>query len=200
MAMKDRSIEQAGSGGVLDDLLAPGLALVFCGTAAGTVSARLGQYYAHPQNKFWPTLHEIGLTPRRLEPSERESLLALGVGLTDIAKHVSGMDSELPAGSLGRAACEALRARIVAAGPVFLAFTSRRGGQAFFGRSVDFGEQPTRIGATRVWVLPSPSPAAHWNWRENKHWWFALAEAVKPLLPGSASASSAAIGDRAEHS
>src|SRR5580704_10816331 len=55
---------------VLPDVLRPALKIVFCGTAAGTVSARRGHYYAHPQNKFWPTLHAIGLTPRRLDPSE----------------------------------------------------------------------------------------------------------------------------------
>ncbi len=37
---------------VLPDLLAPGLALVFCGSAVGAVSARLGASYAGPGNKF----------------------------------------------------------------------------------------------------------------------------------------------------
>jgi hypothetical protein len=42
---------------ILPDVLMPGLKLVFCGTAAGTVSARRGQYYAHPQNRFWEILY-----------------------------------------------------------------------------------------------------------------------------------------------
>ena len=37
---------------VLPDLIKPGLKIVFCGTAAGTVSAKRGAYYAHPQNRF----------------------------------------------------------------------------------------------------------------------------------------------------
>src|SRR5579872_311352 len=167
---------------VLDDLLVPGLGLVFCGTAAGTVSARLGQYYAHPQNKFWPTLFETGLTPTLFKPAQYRQLLGLGVGLTDLAKYACGMDAELPSGSLGRDAREALRERIVATKPALLAFTSLRAGQAFFGRRAAFGEQKKTIGATRVWVLPSPSPAANWNWRENKKHWFALAAAAKPFL------------------
>jgi double-stranded uracil-DNA glycosylase len=81
---------------VLPDLLQPNLRIVFCGTAAGTMSARRGHYYAHPQNKFWPILHAIGLTPRRLDPSEFRLLAEWGIGLTDIAKHVSGMDWQLP--------------------------------------------------------------------------------------------------------
>lgn len=162
---------------VLPDLLAPGLDVVFCGTAAGSVSAALGQYYAHPQNKFWRTLHAVGLTPRRFAPAEFAGLPALGIGLTDIAKHVSGMDNELPPQSLGRDAVAALRARIAAHAPCILAFTSLTGGKRFCGPKTRFGEQEQRIGATRIWVLPSPSPAAHWNWNESE--WRALAQQVR---------------------
>src|SRR3546814_7604122 len=58
---------------VLPDVLAPGLRLVFCGSAAGRKSAELGAYYAGPGNKFWPTLYEIGLTPRHFRPQDRKS-------------------------------------------------------------------------------------------------------------------------------
>jgi double-stranded uracil-DNA glycosylase len=81
---------------VLDDMLAPGLRIVFCGTAPGRLSAEQQAYYAHPQNKFWRILHETGLTPRRLRPDEYRELLTLGIGLTDIAKHAFGMDNQLP--------------------------------------------------------------------------------------------------------
>jgi TDG/mug DNA glycosylase family protein len=166
---------------ILPDLLRPALRIVFCGTAAGTVSARRGHYYAHPQNKFWPTLHAIGLTPRRLDPSEFASALAWGVGLTDIAKTVSGMDKELPSGSLGRDACDALRANVLSHQPAILAFTSLTAGRRYLRRQAAFGEQRETIGATRLWVLPSPSPAANWNWRANEHWWRALADAAGPM-------------------
>ena len=55
---------------VLPDVLAPGLHVVFCGSAAGAVSARVGAYYAGPGNRSWPTLHRVGLTPRLLAPTE----------------------------------------------------------------------------------------------------------------------------------
>ncbi len=164
---------------VLPDLLQPGLRVVFCGTAAGTMSAAKGQYYAHPQNKFWRTLHAVGLTPRLYAPSEFALLPALGIGLTDIAKHVSGMDNELPPQSLGRDAVEALRARIAANAPRILAFTSLTGGKRFAGPRTGFGAQPAPFGKTKIWVLPSPSPAAHWNWNESV--WRALADEVKTL-------------------
>ena len=49
----------------LQDLLSPGLDLVVCGTAASSVSAEKGQYYAGPGNRLWSVLAETGLTPRR---------------------------------------------------------------------------------------------------------------------------------------
>ena len=99
-----------------------------------------------------------------------------GLGLTDIAKHVSGVDRELPAGALGREACAALKAKIAAAAPEWLAFTSLNAGRRYLGRAAGFGEQGERIGRTRLWLLPSPSPTAGWNWARHEHWWRRLAE------------------------
>ena len=164
---------------VLPDVLEPGLRIVFCGTAAGTVSARRGAYYAHPQNRFWPALHAIGLTPRLVRPEDYAEVTQWGLGLTDIAKHASGMDRELPPGALGLDACAALHAKIAAAEPNWLAFTSLAAGRRYLGRAAGFGEQEKRIGRTRLWVLPSPSPAAGWNWQTNEHWWRTLAEAAR---------------------
>ncbi len=161
---------------ILPDVLEPGLKIVFCGTAAGTVSAARGAYYAHPQNKFWRVLYAVGLTPRLVRPEEYSQLPDWGLGLTDIAKHVSGMDRELPAGALGDEARAALTAKIGAARPRLLAFTSLTAGRRWLGRAAGFGDSSERIGATRVWLLPSPSPTAGWNWDES--WWRRLAAAA----------------------
>ena len=166
----------SAGGHVLPDLLRPGLAVVFCGTAAGTVSAARGAYYAHPQNKFWRILYDVRLTPRLMRPAEFAELPQWGLGLTDIAKHVSGMDRELPRGALGREACATLTAKIQAAQPKLLAFTSLTAGRRFLGRAAGFGESGERIGATKIWLLPSPSPTAGWNW--DAAWWRRLAEEV----------------------
>jgi TDG/mug DNA glycosylase family protein len=159
-------------------VLAPGLRIVFCGTAAGTESARRRCYYAHPQNKFWRALHEVGLTDRRLDCSEFALLPQFGVGLTDIAKTASGMDKELPVDALGRDACAEMAAKIRAFAPTILAFTSLTAGRRFLRRDAGFGDQQETIGTTRVWLLPSPSPAANWNWAANAAWWRALAAAA----------------------
>jgi len=164
---------------ILPDRLRPGLKLVFCGTAAGRQSALSGAYYAHGQNKFWTTLHRVGLTPHLFAPQEYEKLWALGIGLTDIAKHVYGMDHQLPKDALGAEAVAALKARITKAKPKILAFTSLNGGRKVMGAAAVAGEQPEMLGETRVFILPSPSPLAanHWDIKP----WRALARAVKKL-------------------
>lgn len=136
-------------------------------------------YYAHAQNRFWRTLHDVGLTPRRVSPKDYECLLELGIGLTDIAKHAFGMDHQLPSEALGAAAAQALRARILKISPRFLAFTSLTAGRKVMGRRAVCGEQPQTLGSTRVWILPSPSPLAanHWDIRP----WQDLADLVKRL-------------------
>jgi TDG/mug DNA glycosylase family protein len=164
---------------VLPDRLKPGLKLVFCGTAAGRQSALQQAYYAHGQNKFWTTLHRVGLTPHLFAPKDYEKLWELGIGLTDIAKHAYGMDHQLPKDALGAEAIAALKARIRRARPQILAFTSLNGGRKVMGARARPGEQPEMLGDTRVFILPSPSPLAanHWDIQP----WQDLAKAVEGL-------------------
>lgn len=160
---------------ILPDVLQGGLALVFCGTAAGTRSAREGAYYAHPGNLFWRALAEAELTPRLYAPHEFVQLSALGIGFTDLAKFHSGNDSELPRDALD---VPALVAKIECFAPRWLAFTSKHGAKAALGRSIAaYGVQPERIGATQVFVLPSPSGQARGHWSIGP--WMELARRVR---------------------
>src|SRR5712691_2523067 len=63
-------------------------------TARWRPHAGYGHYFAHPGNRFWRTIHEIGITPRRYQPHEFPSLLQLGIGFTDMCKVGAGMDYE----------------------------------------------------------------------------------------------------------
>ena len=94
---------------LVPDLLAPGLDLVFCGTAPSPASFKARAYYANPGNAFWPTLHAVGLTPERFSPERYPELLTLGIGLTDLNKTEYGSDHELSAQAMdaARAACQA---------------------------------------------------------------------------------------------
>ncbi|MGV3552846.1 mismatch-specific DNA-glycosylase [Rhizobium sp.] len=162
---------------VLQDLLHPGLRLVICGTAAGPRSAAIGAYYAGRGNKFWRTLHAIGLTPALVAPEDWRSLGTLGIGFTDLAKRAWGMDKDLPTGSFdaGR-----LRALMELHQPSALAFNGKTAGRAFFGgRTIDYGLQGEAIGRTALWVLPSTSGAASGAWAIEP--WQALAQSLEAL-------------------
>jgi TDG/mug DNA glycosylase family protein len=164
----DSSVTDLDDTTLLDDVLAPGLRVVFCGTALGAVAARVGAYYAGPGNAFWPTLAEVGFTPRRLEPLEFHEVLAYGLGLTDLCKKRSGSDAEI--GVEGFDAPRLVR-NLERYAPEWIALTSKNAAKGALGRGVDYGVQPERLGPSRVFVLPSPSGAArgHWDiapWRE----------------------------------
>jgi double-stranded uracil-DNA glycosylase len=159
---------------ILPDVLAPGLRVVFCGTAPGAASARAGAYYAGPGNRFWITLHEVGLTPVLLAPAEFARLPEFGIGLTDISKSASGSDLEV-----GRRGFDPARlaAAIAEASPAHLAFNGKNAARGALGRPVEYGEQPERIGGATIWVLPSTSGAARGFWDIEP--WRTLARAVK---------------------
>jgi len=142
---------------VLPDLLAPSLRLVFCGTAAGRASAEARAYYAHPGNRFWKTVHAVGITPRRFLPVEFPELLGLGVGLTDLAKFDVGNDDELPRDAFDR---ESLRKKVLRYQPKILAFTSKNAARAFLEGPLAYGMQKETVGVTRLFILPSPSGQA----------------------------------------
>lgn len=153
--------------GHVADLLAPGLRVVFCGTALGRVSAERRAYYANPHNAFWRTLFAIGLTPTLLRPDDWPGLIAHGIGLTDVCKAHYGNDADLPADAFDPVA---LRAKIARYRPSVLAFTSKKAAAAGRGlrgtAAVPYGLQDEHWGPTRLFVLPSPSGSARRYWDE----------------------------------
>lgn len=160
---------------VLPDVLGPGLAVIFCGSAVGLKSAIAGAYYAGPGNKFWPTLAAIGLTPRRLAPDEYATVLDYGIGLTDLTKSEFGSDAALS----GEADDPAALARKIARyRPRGLAFNGMRAARVFFAARfargpVGYGRQAETLGSTAIFVLPSTSGAAVRYWDAQP--WRALA-------------------------
>ncbi|MGX4802784.1 mismatch-specific DNA-glycosylase [Bradyrhizobium guangdongense] len=159
----------------LPDQLRPHLRLVFVGTAASTRSAELGQYYAHPGNRFWRALDEAGITPRRYQPSEFAALIELGIGFTDLSKSGAGMDHQIAAETIE---VPGFRAKMEKYRPRTIAFTSKKAASLFYGRpssGIVLGRQPRDAGFPQVFVLPSPSGAASgsWTiepWRELAQW------------------------------
>ena len=142
---------------LVPDLLAPGLKLVFCGTAPSRASAAAKAYYAKPGNKFWPSLYAVGITPRLFSPQEYAALLGLGIGLTDLCKVHSGVDDELPNDAFDP---EAFERKMKYYRPRLIAFTSKNAAHIFLRSKVAYGLQADSLGESRLFVLPSPSGLA----------------------------------------
>jgi TDG/mug DNA glycosylase family protein len=160
---------------ILPDVLAPDLDVVFCGSAAGAASARVGAYYAGPGNRFWPTLAAVGFTPVELPAARFRELPRYGLGLTDLCQTASGADADLPSDGDDSAA---LNAKIRRFAPYVLAFVGKRPAKAFLGqRRVATGRLTgSPFPATELFVLPSPSGAARASWDIRP--WQALARHV----------------------
>jgi len=165
----------------LPDQLQDHLRLVFVGTAASTRSADVGHYYAHPGNRFWRTIHEVGLTPRLYEPREFTALLQLGIGFTDLCKSGAGMDHQ----ALAFPGCiPAFREKRRRYQPKTIGFTSKRAASLFYGRptkAVTLGRQPPSEGFPVIFVLASPSGAASGSWSVQA--WQQLADWIKYTQP-----------------
>jgi len=167
---------------ILPDLLAPDLNIVFCGSAASTVSAAKKAYYAGPGNKFWATIYEVGLTPRVLLPQEYPVLLEFGIGLTDLAKQAYGSDRSIPNDADNP---ERLHKLIIGLKPKVMAFVGKRSAKVFYNmkfglKNMNYGHQNRFIGQTALYVLPSPSGLANRYWDTEP--WQDLAQSVKNNL------------------
>lgn len=167
---------------VLPDVLQDGLRVVFCGTAAGTESARRGAYYAGRGNKFWTVLHDTKLTPCTLRPEEFDRLREYGIGLTDVSKTASGMDHELPANAFDPAR---LREVIARCAPLAVAFNGKSAARIALGVSngatLGYGRASDSLAGVPTWILPSTSGANARYWDSAP--WHELARSLPPTTP-----------------
>ena len=155
-------------------MLAPGLRVVFCGMAAGRVSAMKRAYYAGPGNMFWPMLHKTGLTPRLFAPHEYPDVLTLGIGLTDVCKTAFGADHELARDAFDAAGF--LR-KMEFCRPNVIAFNGKHAARQALGlKAVPYGRLEGSLSGAVVFVLTSPSGRARRFWDER--YWFELADFV----------------------
>ncbi len=140
------------------DVLAPGLRVVFCGINPGRVSAAAGAHFANPRNDFWRLLHDAGFTPRLYEPHEQYALSDLGLGLTNAAYRTTRASGDLRRADFAGAA-ERLEQMAAELKPAWIAFVGKEAYRGTFGERPEVGVQAGRLGKTRLFVLPSTSPA-----------------------------------------
>ena len=80
----------------LPDHLEAALDIVFVGLNPSLYSVEVGHYFANPRNRFWPAMNRSGLVDRELSPQDDASLLADGIGFTDVVKRATAMGSDAP--------------------------------------------------------------------------------------------------------
>lgn len=156
---------------MLLDVLSHNLDVVFCGTAKGEASARLGYYYAGPGNKFYGVLHDSGFTPHKLRPNECFEINQFKIGLTDLVHTEAGNDNQISDESYDIAG---FIAKMNKYKPKVIAFNSKKSASFVFGfrgvtSLVEYGLQDKMIGTSKVFVLPSTSGSARRFW-QGKYW------------------------------
>jgi TDG/mug DNA glycosylase family protein len=169
----------AATAPAVPDILAPGLRCVFCGINPGRRSSEAGHHFANPRNDFWRLLTDSGLTPRQLEPPEQWSLLVLGYGLTNAAYRTTKGSGDLRRGDFAGSA-ERLERLAAELQPGTIAFVGKAAYQGALGvSSCELGPQERTLGETRLFVLPSTSPAnAAVSYEERLRWFRELARSL----------------------
>ncbi len=160
------------------DVLASDLDVVLVGINPGRVSAAAHAHFANPRNDFWRLLHAAGFTPRLLEPAEQYELPKYGVGVTNAAYRTTAGSGDLRRADFVGSA-ERLERIARDLQPRWLAFVGKEAYRGVFNERPELGPQARSLGATRLFVLPSTSPAnASVPWDERLCWFEALAAAV----------------------
>jgi len=147
---------------ILPDVLDYNLKIVFCGMAASKKSKEVKAYYAGPGNKFWKTLHILGLTTEELKPEEFTKIVEYKIGLTDICKTDYGNDNELDKSKYD---ANKLNMNIMKYKPRIVCFNGKNAAKIYLNtKKVDYGIQNETIGETELFIAPSTSGAASGFW------------------------------------
>lgn len=169
----------------LPDLLRNGLDVVFIGINPSVYSAKQGHYFARRINRFWPALSRSRLSEpirqtlgvEQLEPRHDAVLLDYGIGFTDVVKRASARANEISPAEFA-AGVAGLLAKLERFQPRIACFQGMMGYRPFHlvhtpqAAKPVLGLQPHGVGRTRLFVVPSPSPAnAHATPAEQTAWY-----------------------------
>ena len=156
------------------DVLAPDLRIVFVGINPGRVSAAARAHFANPRNDFWRLLRAARLTSRLYEPQQQFELLGEGIGITNAAYRTTPGSGDLRSADFAGTA-ERLEGIAGDLRPQWLAFVGKEAYRGAFGERPGLGIQERALGETRLFVLPSTSPAnAAVPWKERLYWFHDL--------------------------
>ena len=153
----------------VEDLVGPGLRLLFVGINPGLWTAAVGTHFAHPTNRFYPALAAAGIGGDEVDraagmtAADRADLVSRGVGITNLVRRATARASELSAEEL-REGGERLRRFVAAHRPAVVAIAGISAYREAFGeRGAVLGRQPetfesaARWSGAALWVVPNPS-------------------------------------------
>ena len=122
-------------------------------------------------------------TPRKLKPQEFRELTRFRLGLTDLAKTASGVDSDLQDEAFDVAA---FMESIDYCSPALVAFNGKKAARIFYRMParapLNYGQGAIVPNFPRVFVLPSTSGSARAHW--DLEWWREFAQLVVGLNCG----------------
>ena len=103
-------------------------------------------------------MHDAGFTPRLLTPEEQFDVVDFGIGLTNAATRTTRGSGDLRRSDF-QGSAERLTELAEELRPGWLAFVGKEAYRGTFGERPELGEQARQLGETRLFVLPSTSPA-----------------------------------------
>jgi len=171
-------VSATGAASDVPDVLAPGLKAIFCGINPGRVSAAARAHFANPRNDFWRLLQDAGFTPRLMAPEEQFDLPSYGYGLTNAAYRTTPGSGDLRRRDFAGSA-ERLEGIARELEPGVIAFVGKEAYRGAFDERPELGLQKRKLGETRLYVLPSTSPAnAAVRYTERLRWFRRLARLI----------------------
>ncbi len=175
----------------LPDYLRPGLELVFVGINPGLYSVQQGHYFARSTSRFWPAFSASKLSEHVRQALGADTLCAehdaellhFGIGFTDVVKRPSANAADLRASDLEKWVPRLLK-RLQRYPPRVACFHGLTAYRPFLhialrcaDRRPMLGQQPEVVGATRLYVVPNPSPAnAYFTLTDQTAWYDRLAD------------------------
>lgn len=154
---------EAARGKQVDDLVGPGLRLLFVGINPGLWTAAANAHFARPGNRFFPALLAAGITDRLVDPragmtdDDRRYLISRGIGISNLVRRPTARAAELTAEEL-RDGGERVARLVAAHRPRVVAIVGIGAYRTAYRqpRAVP-GPQSEKLAGAALWVLPNPS-------------------------------------------
>lgn len=144
----------------LDDILEYNLDLVFVGINPSLMGAFTGRYYAGPGNHFYKLLYESELIPEPINHENDKGLLKYKIGLTNIVARATRSSADLTRTEL-KIGAATVHEKLKKFKPKIAVFNGKCIFEEFIDKydksSFRFGLQPSCVGETALWVVPSSS-------------------------------------------